>query len=77
MKAESRGLGIVKFKSRFLYICTAFKICHIIPSVEGIKVKVRGKVVPVLLLTKHHTMKASCGSGGIAPRILELGTRWR
>jgi len=29
--------------------------------------KVKGKVVPVL----------NWGSGGIAPRILDLGTRWR
>jgi hypothetical protein len=28
-------------------------------------------------LTKHHAMKTYCGSGGIAPRILDLGTRWR
>jgi hypothetical protein len=30
-----------------------------------------------LCLTKHHAMKAYWGSGGIAPRILDLGTRWR
>jgi hypothetical protein len=28
-------------------------------------------------LTKHHAMKAYWGSGGMAPRILDLGTRWR
>jgi hypothetical protein len=29
-------------------------------------------------LTEHHTtMKAYWGSGSIAPRILDLGTRWR
>jgi hypothetical protein len=28
-------------------------------------------------LTKHHFMKKYLGSGGVAPRILELGTRWR
>jgi hypothetical protein len=28
-----------------------------------------------LCLTKHHAMKAYWGSGGIAPLILELGTR--
>jgi hypothetical protein len=27
----------------------------------GIKVKVKGKVVPVLLLTEHHTMKVYWG----------------
>jgi hypothetical protein len=30
-----------------------------------------------LCLTKHHAMKVYWGSGGIAPRILDLGTRWR
>jgi hypothetical protein len=30
-----------------------------------------------LCLTKHHALKTYCGSGGIAPRILDLGTRWR
>jgi hypothetical protein len=28
-------------------------------------------------LTKHHAMKTYWGSGGIAPIILKLGTRWR
>jgi hypothetical protein len=37
----------------------------------------KGKFVPVLFLTEHYTMKAHCGSGGIAPRIPDLGTRWR
>jgi len=27
-------------------------------------------------LTKHYAMKAYWGRGGIAPRILKLGTRW-
>jgi hypothetical protein len=30
-----------------------------------------------LCLTKHHAMKAYSGSGGTAPHILDLGTRWR
>jgi hypothetical protein len=30
-----------------------------------------------LCLTKHHAMKTYWGSGGIAPRILDLGTKWR
>jgi len=40
-------------------------------------VKVKGKKVKSLCLTKHHAMKTYCGSGGIAPRIPDLGTRWR
>jgi hypothetical protein len=35
-----------------------------------------GKVVPVIL-TEHHAMEAYWGSGGIVPRILDLGTRKR
>jgi hypothetical protein len=39
-----------------------------------------GKKVKVnlsLCLTKHYAMKTYWGSEGIAPRILDLGTRWR
>jgi hypothetical protein len=35
------------------------------------------KVKLSLCLTEHHAMKAYWGSGGIAPLILDLGTRWR
>jgi len=35
------------------------------------------KVKLSLCLTKHHARKTYCGSGGIAPLILDLGTRWR
>jgi hypothetical protein len=38
------------------------------------KVNVKGKVVPA---PNNHAMKAYWGSRGIAPRILDLGTRWR
>jgi hypothetical protein len=33
--------------------------------------------VDSLCLTKHHAMKMYWGSGDIAPRMLDLGTRWR
>jgi hypothetical protein len=36
----------------------------------GVKLKVKGKVVSVLILTKHHAMKAHWRSGGIVPCIL-------
>jgi hypothetical protein len=37
-----------------------------------------GKEVKIsLCLTKHHAMKVYWGSGGISPRILDLGTWWR
>jgi len=35
------------------------------------------KVKLSLCLTKHHAMKTDWGSGGIAPRILDLGARRR
>jgi hypothetical protein len=42
-----------------------------------VSVKVKGKVVPVLFFsTEQHTRKAYWGCGGIASRILDLGTRW-
>jgi hypothetical protein len=41
----------------------------------GTEVKVKAKLS--LCLTKHHAMKRYWESGGIAPRILDLGTRWR
>jgi len=37
----------------------------------------RMKVKLSLWLTKHHAMKTCWWSGGIAPRILDLNTRWR
>jgi hypothetical protein len=37
----------------------------------------RWKVKLSLILTKHHAMKTYWRSGGIAPRILDLDTRWR
>jgi len=37
---------------------------------EHVKLKVKGKVVPVLFLTEHHAVKWYWGSGGIAQRIL-------
>jgi hypothetical protein len=41
------------------------------------KVKVKVKVKLSLCLTKHHAMKTYWGIEGIAPCILDLGTRWR
>jgi hypothetical protein len=38
-------------------------------------VRGKGKVIP--MFTKHHAMKTYWGSGAIAPRLHDLGTRWR
>jgi hypothetical protein len=58
---------------RLLYVCTEFILtytfsCHVDP----VKVKVKLS----LWLTKNHAMKMYWRSGGIAPHILDLGTRW-
>jgi hypothetical protein len=42
-----------------------------------LEVNVKGKVVPVLFLIEHPAIKAYWGNGGIAPLILDPGTRWR
>jgi len=39
--------------------------------------KVKVKLVPVLFLSKHHAMEEYWMSGGIAPHIIDLGTRRR
>jgi hypothetical protein len=39
--------------------------------------KGKSEVVPAIFLTEHHSMKVYWGSGGIAPRILDLGTKRR
>jgi hypothetical protein len=41
------------------------------------KMQKKKKVKLSLYLTKHHAIRAYWGSEGIAPRILDLGTRWR
>jgi hypothetical protein len=48
-------------------------VINFITSVSLVKVKVKLS----LCLTKHHAMKTYWESGGIAPRILDHGTRWR
>jgi hypothetical protein len=65
--------------------CTSVEYTHFLDvfcvifhvSLIKVKVKVKVKVKLSLCLTKHHDMKAYWGSGGIAPHLLDLGTRWR
>jgi hypothetical protein len=45
----------------------------VIPVIIVVKLKIKVKLSPCL--TKLHAMKTYWGSGGIAPRILDLGTR--
>jgi hypothetical protein len=44
-------------------------------SVTALAIHIWGKVS--VKVTEHHAMNAHWRSGGIAPRILDLGTRWR
>jgi hypothetical protein len=50
-----------------MYTCTGSKV----------KIKVKVKLFLCFILTKNHAREAYCGSGHIAQRILDLGTRWR
>jgi hypothetical protein len=57
-------------------------LCHIIDETRcsSSTLNLRSLAISHLLLTfslsEHHAMKAYWGSGGIAPRILDLVTRW-
>jgi hypothetical protein len=54
------------------------KLCHCLSPLDRVKLKVKVKVkFPSVFLTEHHAINAYLGSGGIAPHILDLGTRWR
>jgi hypothetical protein len=44
---------------------------------EQVEVEVKVKLSLCFVLTEHHAMEAYWGNGGIAPRILDLGTRYR
>jgi hypothetical protein len=51
------------------------KRCYVAFGMDLVKVNVKVKLS--LCLTKHHAMKMYWGSGNIAPRILDVGARWR
>jgi hypothetical protein len=57
----------------------SFQLIHVHQTVQCDVTYIddKGKDAPVLFLTEHHAMKAYWGSRGIAPRILDLGSRWR
>jgi hypothetical protein len=61
-----------------IYCCRAnqsISMTLLLLFLKGKKVKV--KLSLHFFLTEHHAIKAYWGSGGISPRILDLGTRWR
>jgi hypothetical protein len=68
-----KRLGISCLVERLLASQVGFCSMELVIRYITFKVKVKLS----LWLTKHHAMKAYWRSGGIAPRILDLGTRWR
>jgi hypothetical protein len=60
-------------------LCACFhgKLVNILPYILEVIVNIKVKVKLSMCLTKHHAMKTYWGSGGIAPHILDLGSRWR
>jgi hypothetical protein len=61
---------ITPWTGDFLELLTGLSPCSPEPAIK-VKVKLS------LCLTKHHAMKTHWGSGGIAQRIFDLGTRLR
>jgi hypothetical protein len=57
--------------------CHARRNVMVLPAFMSLKNSVKVELKLPLCLTKHHAMKAYWWSGGTAPHILDLGTRWR
>jgi hypothetical protein len=74
-------IKIRSFKMNQLQHETSEALCifrireNLITSPKYVHEKVKVKLS--LCLTKHYAMNTYWMSGGIAPRILDLGTRWR
>jgi hypothetical protein len=76
-------------KTRYLYrIFKCITLWYLVPVVcaqncrsvvpTSFRSLLKGRKVKLsLCLTKHHAMKIYRGCGGIAPCILDFGTRWR
>jgi hypothetical protein len=60
-----------KFYLEGYQICVSSWVQTAMYEVSGVLFSVQGA-----FLTEHHAIKAYCGSGGMAQRILDLGTRW-
>jgi hypothetical protein len=58
-------------------LANLMRIASTLFSVVNLLIKNFTHVKDSLCLTKHPSVKTYWGSGGIAPRILDLGTRWR
>jgi hypothetical protein len=75
-----RSDGNIKHRLHKKQISKKVLFLGILPTLSDLqcyKGKGKGKIVPVLFSTEHQAMKAYWGSGCIAPRLLDLGTRWR
>jgi hypothetical protein len=70
-------LAAPRLEQGFVLIATASRpvLGPTQPLFQWVKVKI--EVKSSCVLTRHHAQKAYWASGGIAPRILDLGTRWR
>jgi len=62
-----------KKQTRRIFKCPK---CNVVLCVDLVKVKVKVKLSLCLFLTEYHAIKVYCGSGGITPHILDLGTEW-
>jgi hypothetical protein len=73
LSPEIFGYNLLHLASKYTETATSEEVSHImLILIIYMKVKVKS-----LCLTKHRTMKTYWGSGCKAPRILDLGTRWR
>jgi hypothetical protein len=70
---REKNLGVIQLLSSFLHnsLCPNKKAVNFVSDFS------KGKTVnvscPCVSLIEHHAMKVYCGSGGIAPHMLDLG----
>jgi hypothetical protein len=75
---DAHSDGQIQFWDIYIHLKFILSECVLLASfvpviIDVIKVKVKLS----LYLAKHHAIKTYWGSGGIVPRILDLGNRWR
>jgi hypothetical protein len=69
------GLQNQRTQPDFEFVLDSVNVQH--KTSNGLLISINDKGKFVLCLTKYHAMKTHSGRGGITPRILDLGTRWR
>jgi hypothetical protein len=65
------------FQNCKIFLWTVIHVTGVEIAYWNWRIKLKMEVKLSLYLTKHHTMTTYWGSGGIAPCILDLVTRWR